>query len=229
MYDYYGRELNIGDLVLCLPTSQNNFRYSNDRVSLLVGKKELFRLHSKRYIIYNVSNEILIKLSPVNTDELLKKYTTLKNEYDKYMEQDIKSNQMTFNLKPGDIVVRNNKSKQTFVYIGYGDFNIKQNNSRIKTDKGYLYIALSAFGHAYGLKMQSKNIDGYEFSLDKVISDLYSSVDWYNDVDRSKLILSKSPLMIQEIKGRLKLSGFDIKYVCDKDNYIKAVEFKNKK
>lgn len=227
MYDYYGRELNIGDLVLCLPTSQNDFHYSDDRVTLLVGKKEVFRLYRKKYSIYNISNEILIKLSPVNTDKLLEKYTKLKNEYDKYMQQDIKSNQMSSNLEPGDIVVRNNKSKQSFVYVGYGDFIAKYNN-QIESNRGYLYISLSVFGHVSGLRMIPKNINGYEFSLEKAISYLYSTINWYNDVDRSKLIFSKSPLMIKEIKGKLKLSSSDAKYVCDKNTYIKSVEFKNK-
>lgn len=232
MNDYYGRELSIGDLVLCLPTSQNDFHYSDDRLSLLIGKKEVFRLYRKKYSVCSFSNEVLIKMSPINTDKLLEKYTQLKNAYDEYMQQEIKSNQMVSNLEPGDIVVRNNKSEQKYVFIGYGDLIIKYNNRTESIDTGYLYIALNIFGQSFGIKMTPKNIEGYEFSFSSVFSNIYDKGSDYWDyrVDKSKLILSKSPIMIKEIKGKLKLSTLNAKYIYKQTKYqnIEYIEFKNK-
>lgn len=227
MQDYYGREINIGDLVLCLPKSQNNFYYSNDRVSLIIGKNEGFRLQRRKiYSPYDISEDVLIKLSPVNTDKLNKKYTELKGEYDKYMQQEINSNRMTDNLEPGDIVIRNNKSAQNYVYIGYGDLIIE--NSQLIKKKGHLYIALSVFGNISDMKMTTKNIEGHEFSLDGAISYIYGGLpSWHDNVDMSKLIFSKSPIMIKGIKGKLKLSSLNAKYVSkNQSKYIKSVEFK---
>lgn len=222
MNDYVGRKLSAGDLVLFIPHYQNNFYFGKYRYALIVGENSIFKtrlLNScDSYTVEDSNDYYLIKLCPLDTEELKKAYNELVKQYNIYTNNLVLSSQYNNNIKSGDIVLKNIKSTQKYVYIGYGNFNeyhnVYQGNEEVRTTKGYFYI----LGGLFTSKNSSRLFKDEVYDMNDIYYRMLMSTD--SSEYRKSFLVLKEPMSIKEIYGHVNIINIESKYIHKESRYF---------
>lgn len=207
MIDYFGRELNVGDLIYYIPRAQSNYIVS-DSFALLTGMNEFFTIMNndinkgtiEKTNVYN-----LIKCVP-DTDKLQLHYKQLRQAYQIYTNNYLNNIKFYTNVKLGDILIIEDNYDTKYVYIGYLDY-IRS----IKTEKkfvmsGHAYILASVFTSFSGLRINSKEFREKTYNFKYIFEYLFENYsDYYHVLDSKVFIISDEPLRVKKVYLNLKI------------------------
>lgn len=208
MVDYFGRELEIGNLVYYIPRAKSNFIVS-DSFALLTGMNEFFTIIDNdinKGIIEKANIYKLIKCIP-DTDKLQLQYKQLRQAYQIYTNNYLNSVKLYTNIKSGNILIVDDNSDTKYVYIGYLDYirlNYKTNEKFIES--GYAYVLASVFTRFSGLRINSKEFKEKTFNFKYIFEYLFSNYsDYYNVLQSKVFIISDEPLRVKKIYSNLNI------------------------
>lgn len=224
MVDYFGRELEIGNLVYYIPIAKSNFIVS-DSFALLTGMNEFFTIIDNdinKGIIEKANIYKLIKCIP-DTDMLQLHYKQLRQAYQIYTNKYLNSVKLYTNVKLGDILIIDDNSNTKYVYIGNVDYIRLNNKTHEKfVESGYAYILASVFTRFSGLRLNSREFNERTYNFKYIFEYLFNNYSDYYNVLQSKVFkISNEPLRVKKIYSNLKI--INVETECQLTNSHKNV------
>lgn len=224
MVDYFGRELEIGNLVYYIPIAKSNFIVS-ESFALLTGMNEFFTIIGNDInngVIEKTNIYKLIKCIP-DTDMLQLHYKQLRQAYQIYTNKYLNSIKLYTNVKLGDILIIDDNSNTKYVYIGNVDYIRLNNKTHEKfVESGYVYILASVFTRFSGLRLNSREFNERTYNFKYIFEYLFNNYSDYYNVLQSKVFkISNEPLRVKKIYSNLKI--INVETECQLTNSHKNV------
>lgn len=235
MVDYFGRELEVGDLIYYIPRVKSNYMVS-DSFALLTGMNEFFTIIDddiNKGIIEKTNIYKVIKCI-TDTEKLQFHYKQLIQAYHIYTNNYLNSVKLYTNIKLGDILIADDNLDTKYVYMGYIDYirlNYKTNEKFVES--GYVYILASVFTSFSGLRINSKEFKEKIYNFKYIFEYLFNNYsDYYNVLQSKVFVILDEPLRVKKVYLNLKIINVETecKFTNSNKNVIDSAKLviKNK-